>query len=97
MKEFFESDEWKDIIRGDLLLYKAAHASLDRTIDALGKDEFHRKLRALKKGLKLAEEHCKGRIHTQCSDGGIPNPREKNTCYIWGEGKLVPCCVLGVV
>ena len=86
MQQFFDSPEWKHTIRGDLLLYQAANASLDRTIEALGTEEFEAKLQALRTGLKLAEEHCKGRIVNQCSAGGERTPFTNTTCYIWGEG-----------
>jgi len=85
MKEYFESDEWKTAIQGDLLLYKAAQASLDRTIAALGEEKFRHNLEALRRGLKLAESHCKGRVRTLCSDGGEAIPFHNNTCYVWGE------------
>eukprot|EP00522_Entomoneis_paludosa_P011089 CAMPEP_0172440380 /NCGR_PEP_ID=MMETSP1065-20121228/1011_1 /TAXON_ID=265537 /ORGANISM="Amphiprora paludosa, Strain CCMP125" /LENGTH=437 /DNA_ID=CAMNT_0013189173 /DNA_START=107 /DNA_END=1417 /DNA_ORIENTATION=- len=86
MQKYFESDEWQRVIRGDLLLYKAANESLDRTIEALGPKEFQRNLQALKQGLKLAEDNCKGgRVVTLCNEGGEAIPFVNNTCYIWGE------------
>ena len=48
MQEFFASDTWKDLSKGDYLLYLAANASLDRTIDSLGQDEFNHKLSLLR-------------------------------------------------
>ncbi|KAL7577566.1 hypothetical protein ACA910_015094 [Epithemia clementina (nom. ined.)] len=85
MKEYFESPEWQHTIRGDLLLYKAASASLDRTIQALGQELFQQNLHAFQAGMKLAEVHCKGRVRTSCTDGGDPIPPANRTCYIWGE------------
>ena len=35
MKDFFASDYWKKYIAADVALYKAANASLDKTIDKL--------------------------------------------------------------
>ncbi|KAL7577563.1 hypothetical protein ACA910_015092 [Epithemia clementina (nom. ined.)] len=85
IKDYLESPEWQHMIRGDLLLYKAANASLDRTIEALGKDKFQQNFRAFQAGMKLAENHCKGRVQSTCSEGGDYIPPENRTCYIWGE------------
>lgn len=86
MEEYFQSDEWESVIKADLLLWNAAQASLDLTIESLGKEEFKRNLDALREGLVVAEENCKGRVHTLCSDGGARIPFVNNSCYVWGEG-----------
>eukprot|EP00545_Synedropsis_sp_CCMP1620_P006640 CAMPEP_0119022802 /NCGR_PEP_ID=MMETSP1176-20130426/28766_1 /TAXON_ID=265551 /ORGANISM="Synedropsis recta cf, Strain CCMP1620" /LENGTH=78 /DNA_ID=CAMNT_0006977741 /DNA_START=1 /DNA_END=237 /DNA_ORIENTATION=- len=67
-------------------MFQAANKSLDRTIEALGRDEFNKNLAELKRGLKLAQEGCKGRIRTMCSEGGNVIPVLNRTCYIWAEG-----------
>lgn len=86
MKEYFASEEWQDTVQDDLELYRAANASLDRTIDALGREEFNANLKKLQDGLLLAKENCKGRIRTMCTDGGYVVPLLNRTCYIWAEG-----------
>lgn len=45
MKEFFETEQWRDIIRWDEALYKAANRSLDLTIDKLGRKRFEENLK----------------------------------------------------
>lgn len=87
-QHFYKLKEWERRIQGDSLLYRAVNASLDRTIDNLGRTEFDAKLRALQEGLLLAEKHCSqnGRIRAMCTDGGAFIPVENRTCYIWGEG-----------
>jgi hypothetical protein len=86
MNQFFESDEWQEHVTPDMELYKAAHKSLDRTIDALGREEVNKRLDDLRAGLKLAGKHCEGRVRTLCSPGGVQIRELKTTCYIWGEG-----------
>lgn len=86
MKEFFASEEWKKTIQHDLMLYEAANACLDRTIDALGRNEFETNLAALKDGLTLANENCKGRVLGMCSESGEEIPISNRTCYVWSEG-----------
>ena len=84
--QFLESDEWKDTIRGDLLLYQAAYASLDRTIESLGRDEFNKNLQALQNGLKMAALNCKDRVVSLCTEAGERVAPQNTTCYIWSEG-----------
>ena len=86
MKVFLESDEWKEHIAPDVEFYKAAHKSLDRTIEALGRKEFEKNLALFKKGQKLAATHCTGRVRTMCSSAGEVIRPVNTTCYIWGEG-----------
>ncbi len=86
MKRFFASEEWQSHIAADVEMYKAVHKSLDRTIDALGRQEFEEKLATFKKALKLAGTHCVGRIRTMCSSSGEVIRPVNTTCYFWGEG-----------
>jgi hypothetical protein len=86
MKEYFVSEEWNATIANDLRMYQAASKSLDRTIEALDHDEFHKNLDALRRGLLLANDNCKGRIRLQCDEGGNQVPQIEQTCYIWSEG-----------
>jgi hypothetical protein len=84
MRDFFASAEWQRSIAGDLLLYQAANESLDRTIASLGREVFARNLQVYRVALVQAAAHCRGRVHTLCTDGGV---HQTNTsCYIWGEG-----------
>ena len=84
MQEYFASKEWKRTIRGDQLLYDAVNASLDRTIDALGRTEFERKLKDFRVLLARAQAHCEVRLIPLCGPGGKRN--DETSCYIWGEG-----------
>ena len=86
MTEFFDSEEWKLTVANDMLMYQAANKSLDRTIESLDRFEFKRNMAALKRGLKLAQENCIGRVRTACSDGGDVIPISERTCYVWSEG-----------
>eukprot|EP00543_Licmophora_paradoxa_P008376 CAMPEP_0202442388 /NCGR_PEP_ID=MMETSP1360-20130828/1835_1 /ASSEMBLY_ACC=CAM_ASM_000848 /TAXON_ID=515479 /ORGANISM="Licmophora paradoxa, Strain CCMP2313" /LENGTH=236 /DNA_ID=CAMNT_0049057739 /DNA_START=87 /DNA_END=797 /DNA_ORIENTATION=+ len=71
MKEYFESEEWHTRIRGDTALYKAANASLDRTIDeVLGRQNFQTELRKFLKARRLAEETCQDTVVWPCDASG---------------------------
>lgn len=58
MKEFFDSQYYKDKIFLDDALYKAINASLDKTIDKLGRPEFEKQLEKLRSSKKLVTETC---------------------------------------
>ena len=90
MAEYFESEEWKRTIRGDQLLSDSVNESLDRTIDALGRDLFTKKLNEFQVILKKAQAHCEGRVRHLCSEGGERQDNQ-TTCYIWGEGCDYEC------
>ena len=86
IQEFLASDEWQEHIAPDIEFFKAAHKSLDRTIDALGREEFNRRLDVFKKALKLAADYCVGKVRTMCSASGEVIRPVNTPCYIWGEG-----------
>ena len=86
MKAYFESEEWKLTIANDILMYQAANESLDRTIASLDPAEFTKNMAALKRGLNLAGEICKGKIRPVCTEGGVEIPLPNRTCFIWSEG-----------
>ena len=86
MKQYFASEEWKQTVANDFLMYQAANKSLDRTIASLDREEFDKNLQALQRGLELANENCNGRIRTMCDAGGNLIPVLNRTCYIWAEG-----------
>lgn len=86
MKKFLASDEWNEHVAPDVEFFKAAHKSLDRTIEALGRQEFNHRLVVFKDALKVAATNCAGRVRTMCSASGEVIRPVNTTCYIWGEG-----------
>lgn len=69
MSKFFATDTWRELSRGDYLLYLAANASLDRTIEALGRQEFDAKLAAIGHAKELVMTQC-DKILTKYSSSG---------------------------
>ncbi|KAG7351972.1 galactose-3-O-sulfotransferase [Nitzschia inconspicua] len=88
---YFESPEWKRRVAGDELLYRAANKSLDRTIDALGRDRVERTMEQFKRAQAYVQEQCKGKVRSMCDEGGAVIPPKNRTCYIWGEGCDYQC------
>lgn len=88
MKSFFASEKWNHRIAGDKLLYNAADASLDLTIDQLGREEFNTKLKLFRKTLALAEKSCT-KVRFPCSESGKIN--NKTDCLWLDSGCGVHC------
>lgn len=54
MQTYFDNDkEWLDMIQYDLALYQAVNASLDLTIDRLGRETFQVKLQEFRQAPTL--------------------------------------------
>ena len=86
IQKFLAYEEWQEHVAPDVEFLKAAHKSLDRTIDALGREDFNRRLDVFQNALKLAAIHCVDRIRSMCSAAGEVIRPVNTTCYIWGEG-----------
>lgn len=90
MKEYFEtSEEWYNFSVGDDLLYRAANASLDRTIASLDKMSYASKLQKFRWAINKAEEVCRNQVTFPCSSNG--NYNEVNDCLMWDSGCGMDC------
>jgi len=89
IKEFIEQSEaWQQYTKGDNLLYLVVNRSLDLTIDALGRDEFYKKLLLYRNSLRVSQKTC-GNVTFPCSPGGTLNT--KHDCYLWDSGCGFTC------
>jgi hypothetical protein len=70
LEEFFESEEWLYTNYLDYALYAAANASLDRTIDSVGRDHFQAQLAEFERLRELVETKCGNRIGSGCTANG---------------------------
>lgn len=92
MKSYLESDEWKEMIREDLELYKAANRSLDMTIDRLGREQFEFNLAKYKAALKEANERCRERTVFPCTKDGVKVPHAETDC-LWSDAGCGAVCL----
>ena len=76
MKQYFESSKWKRIIYWDQILYEAANASLDLTIEQLGRGAFNKNLALFRKAQAIAREKCLPREVFPCTFKGERNPHK---------------------
>jgi hypothetical protein len=70
MQAFFETEEWKEIIHWDNVLYQAANRSLDLTIDQLGRPEFEQQLAKYQHAKEIVHDRCLPVTDFPCSAGG---------------------------
>ena len=90
VQAFLSSTEFYAANYQDFLLYKAANASLDETIDSLGRERFQKALIAFQSMMEKAKQ-CQTEAIFPCSSTGIYRPPNETNCYLrdWGCG--YPC------
>lgn len=69
VQAFLDSDEWQEYIGPEQALYNAVNRSLDRTIDALGRDVFKEHLRVYRHAMHVVEVRCRN-VRFPCSEAG---------------------------
>jgi hypothetical protein len=81
IQAYLNSSEWQTIIYWDQLLHQAAHASLELTIDKLGRDEFIRNLKQFQSLKAQVMLYCckQGSISLQCLRS-CPLPIQDTDC-----------------
>ena len=84
MREWLESEKWQHRIAGDNALYAAVHASLDRTIDMLGRDLVEEQVLEFERRLDIVREKCLSQTVFPCSEEGIRVPDEQTSC-LWRD------------
>lgn len=73
VQNFLESEEWQEYIGPEQALYNAVNRSLDRTIDALGKDVFAQKLLAYRQAMDVVALRCQ-QVRFPCTESGERRP-----------------------
>ena len=91
MAEYFASDEWKEIVRWDEILYAAANRSLDLTIDRLGRDEFQIQLKQFQYYKHHVETKCVPEVRMPCSPEGVKRDPQDVDCLFNDMGCGFDC------
>lgn len=85
LQEYFETNH--PMWNADILLYHAAQASLQMTIDFLGRDMVAKMVETIEKLQTLAEETCRKEAFFPCSANGTFQPElAKQSCYVQDSG-----------
>jgi len=93
MKEYFDSDDWKASMAGDFILYNAAVARLDYTIDTVvGREAFEERLKEFKKLSKSINDQCEPVCANVCEmfTRGKSNCNQAKKCVnMWKNRKEI--------
>mmetsp|Transcript_738 Transcript_738/g.1364 ORF Transcript_738/g.1364 Transcript_738/m.1364 type:complete len:170 (+) Transcript_738:840-1349(+) len=82
VKKHLSSDVWFAKNYGDYVLHAAANASLDKTIDALGRARVKEAVAEFRRLSKLANKECSSRAYFPCSkDGKEQLKKSRKSCY----------------
>jgi hypothetical protein len=82
VRRYFNSHEWLAMNYADEILYRAANASLDMTIDqTLGRDRFDVALVEYRRLQKKVTEHCGQRLGSGCTADGQVIETQQEECY----------------
>jgi hypothetical protein len=90
MQDFFETEEWKEMIHWDSVLYQAANRSLDLTIDQLGRPEFEQELAKYQHAKQIVHDRCLPVTVFPCSAGGKVS---RQTDCIWRDSGCGMSCM----
>jgi hypothetical protein len=75
------------IWNADFLLYNAVNASLELTMDVLGRDRVHSMARTIERLQQIAQETCEGQANFPCSPDGVFQPQlAEQSCYVQDSG-----------
>jgi len=92
---YLQSDEWRAANFGDYLLYQAANASLDYTIEnVIGRESFESTFSEYKRLKSLEAKECAPHVKFPCTNDGEPQPAvAKTNCYLrmYDFGCGYPC------
>ena len=83
--------EWQSNIKYDALLHRAANASLDMTIEALGRDTFHEQLRRYRTMQRQVHEDCAHRVRMPCDAQGNRRLPNETDCLFSDTGCGYDC------
>jgi hypothetical protein len=82
VKKHLSSDVWFAKNYGDYVLHAAANASLDKTIDALGRARVKEAVAEFRRLSKLANKECSSRAYFPCSKEGKEQlKKSRKSCY----------------
>lgn len=80
------------LFNGDVLLYHTVNASLELTMDVLGRDRVQNMAKYIEELQSLAQSQCEDQAYFPCSPDGIFQPHlAKQSCYVQDSGCGYQC------
>jgi hypothetical protein len=90
IKDYFKNRH--SLWNADILLYHAVNASLDMTIDQLGRERVDQMVETLRELQQVATEQCLAEADFPCNKYGVFQPdRAEESCYIQDAGCGYKC------
>jgi hypothetical protein len=92
MRQHLESDEWQAYVAPEYALWRAAHASLDLTIQKLGREEVSASLARFQQAQAAVLSTCGGNVTKfPCTAEGVRIPNEETDCMVEDMGCGLDC------
>ncbi|KAL3895099.1 MAG: hypothetical protein SGARI_007549 [Bacillariaceae sp.] len=83
MKQYLESEVWQEFVRWDKILYDAVNASLDSTIDKLGRPLVENTLQRFKSAQQVVADRCQKEVKFGCTaEGTRRRPQDTNCLFL---------------
>ena len=80
------------MLNADMLLYHAANASLELTMDVLGRDKVYRMTQYIEQLQQIAQRECEDQAYFPCSPEGVYQPTlSQQSCYVQDSGCGYEC------
>jgi hypothetical protein len=91
VREYLRGEEWQSKIRYDTMLHQAVNASLDKTIDALGRDKFLEQLARYRLVQRQIHDDCADKVRMPCDAHGNRRPKNETDCFVGDSGCGFDC------
>ena len=91
MQRHLQSPEWQAYVAPEVALWKAANASLDLTIDRLGRTRVQEQVQLFQRVLTAAQETCGSITKFPCTPTGEPIPANETDCLVVDMGCGLEC------
>lgn len=91
MTAYLASEDWKNKIKWDEALYKAANVKLERTIEKLGRAGIEKNLATFQSAKKIVGERCQPRAKLPCDEIGVKRNANETNCLFLDSACAYDC------
>ena len=91
MQQYIKSDGWKERIRRDQIFYDIMNASLDKTIDVLGRSKIENTLVKFQQAQQIVSKECLSQILSGCTSDGKKRISQETNCLFQDSACAYEC------
>lgn len=91
VREYLLGEAWQSNVKYDALLHQAVNASLDLTIEALGRDKFQQQLTRYRTMQRLIRDDCATKVRMPCDAHGRRRLANETDCLFSDTGCGYDC------